>query len=83
VEAISVAYAESAEYAARNRNSSPYVSDLYNAFLRRGGDLGGVQFWIGQLDTGARTRSKVRQDFMASPEFSQQVARIIAQGCLN
>lgn len=83
VEAISSAYANSSEYAARNRTNAQYVGDLYNAFLRRGGDVAGVRFWIGQIDTGARTRSKVRQDFIASPEFSARVSRIMAQGCLR
>jgi hypothetical protein len=58
------------------------VGDLYNAFLRRGGDNAGVQFWISQLNTGARTRQNVRQQFIASTEFSARVNAIIAQGCL-
>jgi hypothetical protein len=81
-EAISSAYALSGEYAARGRNNAQYVGDLYNAFLRRGGDLAGVQFWISQVATGAQTREQVRQQFVASPEFSGRVAAVIAQGCL-
>jgi hypothetical protein len=41
-----------------------------------------VQFWIGQLNTGARTRENVRQQFLASAEFQARVSAIIAQGCL-
>jgi hypothetical protein len=82
VEAISSAYANSPEYAARNRSNPQFVGDLYNSFLRRGGDLGGVQFWIGQLNTNARTRNNERQAFLASPEFNARVNAIIAQGCL-
>src|SRR6185436_2366473 len=48
VEAISSAYTLSSEYLARARTNAQYIGDLYNAFLRRGGDLAGVQFWIGQ-----------------------------------
>jgi hypothetical protein len=81
VEAISSAYVDSAEYAGRNRSSAQFVGDLYNAFLRRGGDRGGVLFWISELDTGARTRSKMRKDFLASPEFGARVNAIVAQGC--
>jgi hypothetical protein len=81
-ESISSAYALSAEYAARNRSDAQYVGDLYNAFLRRGGDLAGVQFWISQVATAAQTREQVRQQFVASPEFSARVAAVIAQGCL-
>jgi serralysin len=82
-EAISSAYALSGEYAARSRTPSQYVGDLYNAFLRRGGDLAGVQYWISQITTGAQTREQVRQQFVASPEFSGRVAAVIAQGCLR
>ncbi len=82
VEAISSAYANSPEYGARARSNSQYIGDLYNAFLRRGGDLEGVGFWIGQLDTGAKTREQVRQDFVASPEFNARVNAVVAQGCI-
>lgn len=83
VEAISSAYANSPEYGARNRTNAQYVGDMYNTFLRRGGDLGGVQFWIGQLDAGAGSREDVRRAFIASPEFSARVAAIVAEGCMQ
>ena len=83
VEQISSAYATSAEYTARNRTNSQYVGDLYNAFLRRGGDLAGVQFWIGQLNSGAQTREQLRVAFKNSTEFQARVNAIIAQGCLS
>jgi hypothetical protein len=82
VESISSAFAASAEYLGRNRTNAQYVGDLYNAFLRRGGDLGGVQFWINEIATGARTRAKVRQDFIAQPEFAGRVNAIIVEGCV-
>jgi Tol biopolymer transport system component len=82
VESISSQFAQSAEYAARNRSDAQFVGDLYNAFLRRGGDLAGVQYWISQVATRARTREQVRQQFVASAEFSSRVASVIAQGCL-
>lgn len=82
-EAISSAYALSPEYIARNRTDAQFVGDLYNAFLRRGGDLAGVQFWIGELGAGRRTRERIRRDFIAQPEFQARVAAVIAQGCQN
>jgi hypothetical protein len=82
VEAISSQFALSGEYAGRARGNAQYVGDLYNAFLRRGGDLGGVQFWIGQIASSAQTREQERQAFVASPEFQARVAAVIAQGCL-
>ena len=81
VEAISSAYSDSPEYIARGRSNAQHVGDLYNAFLRRGGDLEGVLFWINQLNAGAMTRFQFRQAFMSSPEFSARVSAIIAQGC--
>jgi len=81
VEAISSAFMNGSEYAARNRTNAQFVGDLYNAFLRRGGDQAGVLFWIGQLNGGA-TRNSIRQQFIASGEFQGRVAAIIAQGCL-
>ncbi len=81
VEAISSAFASGGEYAARQRSHAQFIGDLYNAFLRRGGDLAGVQFWIGQLDAGAQTSEQVRRQFVASPEFQARVNALIAHGC--
>jgi hypothetical protein len=82
-ESISRQFAASTEYFRRFRSNAQYVGDLYNAFLRRGGDNTGVQFWISQLDAGARTREYVWQQFLVSAEFSARVAGIVAQGCLH
>jgi hypothetical protein len=82
-ETISSQFINSPEYVGRARTNAQYVGDLYNAFLRRGGDLGGVTYWIGQLDSGAQTRAGVRRQFLASPEFNSRVNAIIAQGCLR
>ena len=45
--------------------------------------LDGVKYWISQLDTNARTRDNVRREFIASPEFSARVQRVVEQGCLQ
>ena len=73
----------SAEYANRQRSNAQYVSDLYNALLRRGGDRESLQFWIGQLDSGAQTREQLRQQFLQSPEFSNRVDNVVAAGCVQ
>jgi uncharacterized delta-60 repeat protein len=78
---ISSAFLQSAEYAARGHTDAQFVGDLYNAFLRRGGDLQGVLFWIGQLQSGAMTREQVRAQFVASPEFANRVGSIGQYGC--
>jgi hypothetical protein len=81
VESISAAFLNSPEYRGRNRTNTDYVSDLYYAFLRRGGDLTGVNFWIDRLNTGTQTREQMRRDFINTPEFNGRVDAIIAQGC--
>jgi hypothetical protein len=78
---ISQSFLGSAEYAARARTDAQYVGDLYNAFLRRGADAGGFNFWVGQLQSHAQTREQLRQVFLGSPEFSARVDAVIAQGC--
>jgi hypothetical protein len=80
-DAISGAFANGAEAAARGRNNAQYVADLYNAFLRRGGDLAGVSYWIQALNAGTQTRDAVRRAFLASPEFSARVQQVVAAGC--
>jgi hypothetical protein len=80
VESISSQFVASAEYTARNRTTAQYVGDLYNAFLRRGGDLAGVQFWINQINTNAQTKDQVRKAFIAAPEFAARVNAVIAAG---
>jgi hypothetical protein len=78
--AISQQFLASGEYLSRARSNAQYVGDLYNAFLRRGGDLAGVQFWIQQLGSGM-PREQVRQSFAASAEFQGRIANVVAQGC--
>jgi hypothetical protein len=80
-DSISNSFVTSPEYASRGRSTAQYVGDLYNAFLRRGGDLAGVQYWIGQIDSGAQTRDQVRRSFVSSPEFQARVEAVIAAGC--
>jgi hypothetical protein len=82
-EAISAGFVNSAEYTNRARTNAQFVGDLYNAVLRRGGDLAGVQFWIGQLNQGTGTRDSVRRAFVNSPEFSNRVQQVVQQGCLQ
>jgi hypothetical protein len=81
-DAISNAFMNGAEYAGRARTNSQFVGDLYTAFLRRGGDIGGVQFWLNQLASLGKTRDRERQDFLASTEFAARVAAISAATCI-
>ncbi len=81
VDQISRGFATSPEYDARGRSNAQYVADLYNAFLRRGGDLAGARFWIEELAAGRQTREQLRAAFLSSPEFQARVSAVIAQGC--
>lgn len=71
------------EYAGRNRDSTQFVSDMYNAFLRRGGAVEEVSFWIGQLTGGAKDRNRIRADFIDTPEFGARVNAVITAGCVR
>ena len=79
-ESISSQFQASGEYASRGRSNADFVADLYASFLRRGGDLAGVQYWIGQLNAGV-SRDALRRSFLASPEFQGRLAAIAAADC--
>ena len=80
-DAISRAFLESPEYLARARTNVAFVSDLYDGAMRRGADLAGVQYWAGQLTSGARTRDQLRLIFLSSEEFQGRVSAAVARGC--
>jgi len=82
VDIYSREFIESVEYFNRDRSDGQYIQDLYYAFLRRGGDLAGYEFWVNQLTSGAQTRERVRQGFVQSPEFQDRVLQVINAGCL-
>jgi sugar lactone lactonase YvrE len=82
VGSISEDFATANEYTGKNRSNAQYVGDLYNAFLRRGGELTGVLSWINGLASGAYTRKQVRDAFRMSSEFQVRVNAVVAQGCL-
>ena len=78
---ISASFLSGPEYVQRARTNAEFVADLYNAFLRRGGDLEGVRYWIGELDRGALTRDEARRTFTQTTEFQNRVQRVITAGC--
>ena len=42
------------EFMGMNTSNEEYLAVLYNAFFDRGPDQGGYQYWLAQLDFGAR-----------------------------
>jgi serralysin len=78
---IALSFVQSAEYAARDRDNTEYVEDLYNGILRRGADCAGFTAWVNSLN-GGTTRGSVLKSFTDSPEFQTRVNAVIAAGCL-
>jgi hypothetical protein len=81
VDAISAAFIFNPEYGNRNRNNTQFVTDMYYSFLRRGGDAGGVNFWINQLNTNQMNINTVRTNFLGTAEFGGRVQAVINAGC--
>lgn len=80
VEEISRAFANSPDYANRRRQDHEFLTDMYDAFMRRGSDLAGFMEWGQRMRTGL-TRDAVRRAFLASSEFQARVRAVLAQGC--
>jgi hypothetical protein len=57
-DSMSQQFFDSPEYGNLQRTNAQYMSDIYNAIMRRGPDLDGIKFWIAQLDSGAQTREQ-------------------------
>ncbi len=68
-EGIGYGFAMSAEYIDKATSNTAFVTMLYNVFLDRTPDAGGLAFWVGQLETMA-TRPGVLNGFIHSAEFS-------------
>lgn len=68
---ISDQFAQSGEFVARygSLTNAQFVDLLYHNVLGRDPDPQGLAFWIGQLDSGARTRGLVMIGFSESPEY--------------
>jgi alpha-tubulin suppressor-like RCC1 family protein len=60
-------FSESAEYRSRVA-SSVFVNAMYVAFLRRGPDIGGFDFWSGEINRGRRGADLV-DVFLTSSEY--------------
>ena len=57
-----------------------FVEKLYENILDRLPDAAGIDWWVNQLDLGARTREKVLADFSESPENQGNVIALIGNG---
>lgn len=53
-----------------NRDSTSFVTALYQNAFQRSPDPAGLAYWVGLLNTGALTRADVASAFIASVEFA-------------
>jgi hypothetical protein len=77
--AIGLFFLHSEEYALRGSDNSEYITDLYDAILRRGAELAGYLSWLADLDAGM-TREQALQYFVNSNEYQGRVQELIDAG---
>ncbi|HYC36973.1 MAG TPA: DUF4214 domain-containing protein [Usitatibacter sp.] len=82
VDSLSQMFLYSPEYANRQRTNREYVADLYNMFMRRGGDMPGEEYWVKQLVEGAMDREQLRRAFLDSAEFQFRLAAVSSLTCI-
>lgn len=63
-----------------NPTNTDIVGKFYQNVLNRAGEPGGVNFWVGELNSGSRTVSQVLAGFSESAENKQLVGVAIANG---
>ena len=69
--AVASSFLASAEFKQRygeNVSGSTYVNTLYKNVLGRDADSGGLNYWLGQLNSGAETRYEDLLGFAESAE---------------
>lgn len=80
---VSARFIDSQEFRAMygsNPSNREFVEKLYHHVLGREGEAAGVQYWIGQLDSGAKSNAKVLADFAESAENVALVGASIGNG---
>jgi len=58
-------------------DDTAFVRQVYLDFLNREPDQEGLDYWVGQLSTGARTRAEVVEQYLLSPEFGEKIAPVV------
>lgn len=80
---VSARFIDSQEFRAMygsNPSNREFVEKLYHHVLGREGEAAGVNYWIGQLDSGAKGHAKVLADFAESAENVALVGASIGNG---
>ncbi len=78
---IALNFLQSQEYADRHTSNSECIEDYYNGIMRRGADLAGYLYWLGELNNGTYTRQTLLAVFVNSAEFQARVQQVIDAGC--
>jgi len=58
-------------------DTTEFVKQQYRDFLNREAEPGGLQYWVGVIDSGAMTRAQVIESFFWSEEFGARIAPIV------
>jgi monoamine oxidase len=58
-------------------SSRLFVMQMYRDFLTREGDAAGVDFWVGRIDRGERTRAQMAEEYVNSQEFQGRIAPVV------
>lgn len=66
---VAYGFVFSAEFTNKNYNNTDFVKQLYRAFMGREYDQGGLNGWVGALDSGSMSRVQVFDGFAYSAEF--------------
>lgn len=69
VEVCTDGFFHSKEFYQKNLTDEAYIKVLYQTFFDREYDQEGLQYWLGQLASGAMTRDHILNDFSLSAEF--------------
>jgi hypothetical protein len=80
---ISARFIDSPEFRSlygQNPTTAEFVTAVYTNVLNRAPDQAGLNFYVNQIDSGAKSVAKVLADFSESPENQQNVIGAIANG---
>lgn len=69
-DAATTGFFHSQEFLNKNLSNEEYVKVLYRTFLDREYDKAGLDDWVGQLNSGQKTRDEVLRGFSYSQEFA-------------
>ena len=74
LDSVARSFQASSEFLDENADlsSAEFVTLLYNNVLERQPDPGGLAYWTGQIDSGARSKNAVVLNFTESAEFKRQ-----------